>query len=54
MNIFTLRTIEHETSTTAEQRQDMTMAQAYKIAKNGGFYKAQIINQETQVIEYEF
>lgn len=53
MNIFILATMEHETSQ-MEQRHDLTMAQAYRIAKNGGFYKAQIINQETMVIEYEF
>ena len=53
MNIFTLATMEHETSQMVE-RHDLTMAQAYNIAKNGGFYKAQIINQETGVIEYEF
>ena len=53
MSIFTLSTMEHENSQ-MEQRQDLTMAQAYRIAKNGGFYKAQIINQETGAIEYEF
>lgn len=53
MNIFTLATMEHETSQMVE-RHDLTMAQAYSIAKNGGFYKAQIINQETMVVEYEF
>ena len=50
---FILATMEHENSQ-MEQCQDLTMAQAYRIAKNGGFYKAQIINQETGVIEYEF
>ena len=53
MNIFILATMEHENSQMVE-RHDLTMAQAYSIAKNGGFYKAQIINQETGVIEYEF
>ena len=53
MSIFTLSTMEHENSQ-MEQRHDLTMAQAYRIAQNGGFYKAQIINQETAVIEYEF
>ena len=53
MNIFTLATTEHENSQMIE-RHDLTMAQAYNVAKNGGFYKAQIINQENGVIEYEF
>ena len=53
MNIFILATMEHENSQMVECH-DLTMAQAYNIAKNGGFYKAQIINQETGVIEYEF
>ena len=53
MSIFALSTMEHENSQ-MEQRHDLTMAQAYHIAKNGGFYKAQIINGETMVIEYEF
>ena len=53
MNIFTLATMEHENSQ-MEQSHNLTMAQAYRIAKKGGFYKAQIINQETGVIEYEF
>ena len=53
MNIFTLSTMEHENSQ-IDHHQDLTMVQAYSIAKKGGFYKAQIINQETGVIEYEF
>lgn len=53
MSIFILATMEHENSKMVE-RHDLTMAQAYSIAKNGGFYKAQIINQECGVIEYEF
>ena len=54
MNIYTLVTTEHETSATTDKRENMTMMQAYNIAKNGSFYKAQIINQENRVIEYEF
>ena len=53
MNIFILATMEYENNQMVD-RHDLTMAQAYIIAKNGGFYKAQIINSETMVIEYEF
>ena len=53
MSIFILATMEHENSLMVE-RHDLTMEQAYSIAKNGGFYKAQIIDQEYGVIEYEF
>lgn len=50
--MFTLILIEYENSL-PDIREDLTMAQAYAIASNGGYYKAQIIN-EYGVIEYEF
>lgn len=49
--MVTLLIWEHEQS--AVQTREMIMAQAYALAKNGGFYKAQIIN-EFGVIDYEF
>lgn len=50
--MFTLITYDHENSQ-AVIREPMPMAAAYKIASNGGFYKAQIVS-EYGVIEYEF
>lgn len=48
--MITLLIWEHEQS--AVQTREMTMAQAYALAKNGGFYKAQIT--EAGVVAYEF
>lgn len=50
--MFTLITWEHEDSLPVT-RNDVEMVSAYKIAKNGGFFKAQIVN-EFGVLEYEF
>lgn len=50
--MFALITFEYETSE-AVIREGLPMSAAYKIASNGGFYKAQIVN-EWGVIEYEF
>ena len=50
--MFTLILMEYENSL-RDTRKDLTMAQAYVIASNGCYYKAQIIN-EYGVIEYEF
>lgn len=49
--MVTLMTQEHELSTPSFR--EMTMEQAYKLAKNGGFYKAQIFGLDGIVI-YEF
>lgn len=50
--MFTLIILETVNST-ADVRENQTMAQAYAIAKNGSYYKAQIVN-EFGVVEYEF
>lgn len=49
--MVTLMIMEFENSTATYH--EMTMAQAYRLASNGNFYKAQIIN-EFGVIDYEF
>ncbi|HHV9526425.1 TPA: hypothetical protein ACUQTZ_004044 [Escherichia coli] len=49
--MVTLMIMEFENS--AATYREMTMAQAYRLASNGNFYKAQIIN-EFGVIDYEF
>lgn len=49
--MVTLMVMEFENSTATYRK--MTMAQAYPLASNGNFYKAQIIN-EFGVIDYEF
>ena len=51
MIMVTLLTMEHETS--QPQIRIMPMATAYKLAKDGGFYKAQVIGDFNGVI-YEF
>lgn len=50
--MITLLTWEHESSQ-PEAREFETIAACYTIAKNGGFYKAQIINEYGHV-DYEF
>lgn len=47
-----LITWEHESSQ-PETREFETVAACYNLADNGGFYKAQIVD-ENGVIEYEF
>lgn len=49
--MITLMTIETESS--KPEFREMTMEQGYKLASKGGFYKAQIID-ENGVVEYEF
>lgn len=49
--MVTLMVMEFENSTATYR--EMTMVQAYRLASNGNFYKAQIIN-EYGVIDYEF
>ena len=49
--MVTLMIMEFENS--AATYREMTTAQAYHLALNGNFYKAQIIN-EFGVIDYEF
>ena len=49
--MVTLMIMEFENS--AATYREMTMEQAYRLASNGNFYKAQIIN-EFGVIDYEF
>lgn len=49
--MVTLMVMEFENSTATYR--EMTMTQAYHLASNGNFYKAQIIN-EFGVIDYEF
>lgn len=49
--MVTLMVMEFENSTATYR--EMTMGQAYRLASNGNFYKAQIIN-EFGVIDYEF
>ena len=49
--MVTLMIMEFENSTATYR--EMPMAQAYHLASNGNFYKAQIIN-EFGVIDYEF
>jgi hypothetical protein len=49
--MVTLMVMEFENSTATYR--EMTTAQAYHLASNGNFYKAQIIN-EFGVIDYEF
>lgn len=49
--MVTLMVMEFENSTATYR--EMTMAQAYHLASNGNFYKAQIIS-EFGVIDYEF
>lgn len=50
--MFTLITWDHENSLPVI-RNDVSLSAAYKIAKNGAFYKAQIIN-EYGIVDYEF
>lgn len=50
--MFSLITYEYENSQPVT-RQDLEMVSAYRMAKDAGYYKAQIVNQETGVIEYE-
>lgn len=50
--MFTLITWEHENSEPVSVTYDW-LAQCYNIAKNGCFYKAQVVN-EFGVVEYEF
>lgn len=47
-----LITWEHENSE-AVTREFVSVGECYGIAKNGGFYKAQIVN-EFGVVDYEF
>lgn len=49
--MVTLLTMEHESS--QPEIRTMPMATAYKLAKDGGFYKAQVIGDFDEVI-YEF
>ncbi|WWD12205.1 hypothetical protein CPL00159_CDS0061 [Escherichia phage MikeNSara] len=50
--MVTLITWENENSQ-PEAREFETVAACYNLAKNGGFYKAQIVN-EFGVVDYEF
>lgn len=50
--MITLITWEHENSN-AVVREFETVAACYNLAANGGFYKAQIVN-EFGVVDYEF
>ncbi|UEW68291.1 hypothetical protein [Klebsiella phage vB_KpnS-VAC112] len=50
--MITLITLEHESSK-PEVREFETVAACYNLAANGGFYKAQIVN-EFGVVDYEF
>lgn len=50
--MVTLITWEHGSSQ-PETREFETVAACYNLADNGGFYKAQIVD-ESGVIEYEF
>lgn len=50
--MVTLITWEHENSK-PEAREFESVALCYNLAANGGFYKAQIID-ENGVVEYEF
>lgn len=50
--MFTLITWEHE-SNNAVVREFDSVAACYSMAANGGFYKAQIVN-EFGVVDYEF
>lgn len=50
--MITLITWEHESSK-PEVREFETVAACYNLAANGGFYKAQIVN-EFGVVDYEF
>lgn len=49
--MVTLITFEHAAS--RPDVREMTMEQAYKLAKNGGFYKAQIVDVNG-IVAYEF
>lgn len=49
--LYTLTTQDYETSS-IDTRENLTLAQAYKMAQ-GGYYKAQVIN-DYGIIEYEF
>lgn len=51
--MFTLMTWEHEQSAKATRRTYLDLCACYNLAKNGGYYKAQIID-ENNVILYEF
>ena len=48
----TLITLEHETSQSVN-REFETLSQSYLLAANGGYYKAQVVD-EIGVIVYEF
>lgn len=52
METVTLKLWEHSTST-PELREDVPTTHAWNMVENGGFYKAQIINPETDVVELE-
>lgn len=51
--MYLVKTLEHELSNEVTMRVFHTLDAAYKFAKNGGFYKAQIIGDYDEVI-YEF
>lgn len=51
--MYTVKIWEHELSEDVTWRVFWTLDKAYKFAKNGGFYKAQIIGDFDEVI-YEF
>lgn len=50
--MVTLITWEHENSNAVEREFD-SVAACYNLAANGGYYKAQIVN-EFGVVDYEF